>query len=142
MKYINLRNNIYYYRRRIPSTFDSICNINRIYRPLSANRKLSIKLAKRYNDLFEIIEVGLRLNHNVDIYVQELDIQKTQQVDVYQLYISSLNVSSNRIAKINRLLTVIKALLPKCIDKLSMAQLDSIKHTIMELARRNIQHRE
>ena len=44
MKYLQMRNNRYYYRRRIPTSLHDIATIKVIFRPLSTEKKLALEI--------------------------------------------------------------------------------------------------
>jgi hypothetical protein len=67
MKYIRKRSNTYYYRRTIPVSLSGLTDIKVIYRPLSIDKKLASRIAVHYNDLFTMIDLGLKLGHNVSV---------------------------------------------------------------------------
>ena len=126
MKYIRKRSNTYYYRRTIPVSLSELTDIKVIYRPLSIDKKLASRIAVHYNDLFTMIDLGLKLGHNVSDFILKLNIKPKREkvTDVYELYLQHQDVSDNRRIKIERLLTTIQHLLPENLDKLSMTQLD------------------
>ncbi len=62
--YITRRNSTYY-RRRIPLAIVSLCDSKYIYRPLSSDSVLAKQLAVRYNNIFNMIDIGLKLGHDV-----------------------------------------------------------------------------
>ena len=136
-----MRNNTYYYRRRIPNSLHEVATIKVIFRPLSTEKKLSLKIAEQYNYLFNMIDLSLKLKQDITQYVEQLNLRQEKEevkVDVFTLYLQYQDVSDKRRTKIERLLTTIEYLLPKNLNKLSMTQLDTIKQTLSTMPRRNI----
>jgi len=141
MKYIKLRQSTYYYRRRVPTHIAHLSGTNIIHRPLSTDKRLAMQLATRYDNLFNMIEVGLKLKQDVSEMVQELNFRsiKQKQIDIYSTYLKNLDVSDARMHKVKSLLAVIHGLLPNDIKKINMTVLDDVKDTLTKLPRRNIQ---
>ena len=137
--YITTRNNTYYYRRRIPLAIVSLCDSKYIHRPLSSDRVLAKQLAIRYNNIFNMIDIGLKLGHDVSNLVAELNFRSGEKIDIYEQYMKHKDVSANRMAKIKRHLSVLKVLLPNDLSKLNMSLLDSIKGKLTKLPKMNIQ---
>ncbi len=109
MKYLSLRSNTWYYRRRVPLSILHLCNTKRINRPLSTDKSLAIQLATKYNNLFNMIEIGLRLNQDLSKLMDEVGLNnRVSIIDIYEQYLKNQDVSSTRIAKISRLLSVLK----------------------------------
>ncbi len=139
MKYVKVRGNKYYYKRRIPLQISNLVDVKFINRPLYTDKKLSLQLASRYDNIFTMIDVGLKLNKDVTELINELNIQPITKIDIYKNYLKNQNVSENRLTKIKRLLLVIKILLPSDISKINMTVLDDVKNKLTQLPKRNIQ---
>ena len=73
MKYLQMRNNRYYYRRRIPASLLAVATIKVIFRPLSTDKKLALKIAEQYNHLFNMIDLSLKLKQDITQYVGQLN---------------------------------------------------------------------
>ena len=122
MRKLQKRENVYYYRRRIPSSILHLSNMKSINRPLGTDKNLANKLAARYDHLFNVIVSGLKLSIDVNNYIIELGLNNVQ-TDTYQQYLDSQDVGADRLKKVARILEVIRALpsvpqLPKYIIKL------------------------
>ena len=140
MKYVQKRGNIYYYRRRVPKELHEVSTVKVIYRALSTERGLALKVAAQYSNMFNMMDLARKLKQSVTPYVEELNLlQKEKAVDIYTLYQQSQDVSDKRMTKIKRLLEVIKVLLPNDVSKLNMSTLDAIKSTLSGMPRRNVQ---
>ena len=142
MKYLQMRNNRYYYRRRIPTSLLDVATIKVIFRPLSTEKKLALKIAEQYNHLFNMIDLSLKLKEDITQYVEQLNLLQEDEeakIDVYTLYLRHQDVSDKRRTKIERLLATIQILLPNNLEKLTMTQLDTIKQSLSVMPRRNIQ---
>ena len=139
MKYIKIRGNTWYYRRRIPLSISHLCNVKFIYRPLSTNRKLALQLASRYENIFIMIDIGLKLNQDVRELIKELNFKPIDKINIYEQFIKHKDVSNNRKAKIERILSVLKVLLPNDLSTINMTTLDTIKQQLAILPKRNIQ---
>jgi len=140
MKYLNLRSHTWYYRRRVPLPILHLCNTKRINRPLSTDKILAKQLATKYDNLFNMIEIGLRLNQDVSNLMDEVGLNnRVANIDIYEQYLKNQDVSSTRIAKIERLLSVVRVLLPKDLRRLNMSILDDIRNQIIHMPKRNIQ---
>ncbi len=140
MKYLNLRNNTWYYRRRVPLSILHLCNTKRINRPLSTDKILARQLATKYDNLFNMIEIGLKLNQDVSKLMDEVNLNNgVANIDIYEQYLKNQDVSSTRIVKIKRLLSTVRVLLPKDLRRLNMSILDDIRNKIIHMPKRNIQ---
>jgi len=137
--YITTRNNTYYYRRRIPLAIVSLCDSKYIHRPLSSDRVLAKQLAVKYNNIFNMIDIGLKLGHDVSNLVAELNFKTLQKIDIYEQYMNHKDVSVKRMAKIKRHLSVLKVLLPNDLKRLNMGILDGIRSKLSKLPKMNIQ---
>ena len=139
MKYIRQRSGIWYYRRRIPSAISNLSDINIIYRPLSRDKTMAIQMASRYNYIFEMIDIGIKMDNDVSKLVGDLNIRREQKrQDIYEHYIGSLSTSPGRLAKIQRLLGTIKVFMPS-VEGIDMTRLDEVKSKLMRLPKGNIQ---
>ena len=138
MEYIQKRGNAWYYYRRIPISISHLCNMKVMHRPLSKDRKLAVKLAVRYNNLFNMLMAGFQLGADVSSYISELELNLLPMQDIYKQYIGSHEVGEDRLKKIARLMTVVKALLPKELAKIDMALIDRVRNEIIHLPRRSL----
>ena len=131
MKYIRVRESKYYYKRRIPVSISHLCGMKVMHRPLSKDKALAIKLADRYNNLFNMLISGLQLGTDVSFYIAELELNQLPTQDIYKQYIDSHEVGEDRLKKIARVMVVVKALLPKELAKMDMALLDRVRDEII-----------
>ena len=76
--YIKVRSNKFYYRR-IPAFIRARVGVSYIKRPLSTDKKLSLQIASKYNDIFTIIYLGLKLGQDVSAFITKLNIQPKQE---------------------------------------------------------------
>ncbi len=136
MKYLSLRGNTYYYRRRIPVSITS--TVKFIYRPLSTDKSLAIKLSIHYNNLFNRIDIGIKLNEDISKYIIELKLAIPVGVDIYNQYLDRQDLKPARLIKVTRQVNVIKELFPKDLSKLNLEVVDGIKSKIIGLPKRNI----
>lgn len=139
VKYIKKRGNTWYYRRRVPFSLLHLCNVKFINRALSANKKLALQLASRYENIFTMIDIGLKLNHDVSELIKELNFKPIVKINIYEQFIKHQDVSDNRKAKIERILSVLKVLLPNDLSTINMIILDTINQQLTKLPKRNIQ---
>jgi len=140
MKYVSLRENTYYYRRRIPSKLVPILKTNIIYRSLAQDKKTALQIAKRYDNLFVMLKVSLKLSRDISTIIHDLELNdrpETKAVDVYDMYLRSLDVSELRLSKVKRLISVIKVLLPSLSD-VDMTKLDRVRSSLLKLPKGNI----
>ena len=150
MKHIIKRSNKFYYKRRIPLHIAHLIDVKLINRPLSQDKKLSLQIASRYNNIFTAIDVGLKLGQDISPLISELNIRAIKQTvsaplgvtcksgtDVYKMYIQFQDVSDNRITKISRLISTLRVLLPNDITTVSMATLDTVKQILSTMPRRS-----
>ena len=139
MKYIEYRGDTYYYRRRIPSSIQSRCSIKVIHRPLSTDKKLAYKLVTRYNHLFDMIDFGIKLKQDITPLIEELNLLASpkQRINIYESYLQNQDTSDKRLSKIQRILSVLKVLLPANISTVNMNTLDTIKHTLSTMPKRS-----
>lgn len=84
LKHIQKRGSKWYYYRRIPVAISHLCNIKVINRPLSSDKALAVKLADRYNNLFNILIAGLQLDTDVNPYIAELGLNQTSKQNIYK----------------------------------------------------------
>lgn len=138
MKYLQKRSNTYYYRRRVPTELQHLSSIKVIYRPLSTDKDLAETIATKYNHLFNMVKVGLKLKTDVGEYLTQLDLINLPTTDIYQQYLNSQEVGEDRLKKITRILKTIRELLPKDLSKTDMNILDSVRTNIINLPRRNL----
>jgi len=110
-----------------------------IYRPLSTDMKLARQLTKHYDNLFNMLDLGIKLKQDITHLMAELNLPTVIKVDIYQSYLKNQDVSITRIAKIKRLLSVIRVLLPKDLQRLNMNILDVVRNQIIRMPKRNIQ---
>ena len=92
MKYLQMRNNRYYYRRRIPTPLHHVATIKVIFRPLSTEKKLALKIAEQYNHLFNMVDLSLKLKQNITQYMKQLNLLQEEEevkIDVYTLYLQN-----------------------------------------------------
>ncbi len=124
----------------MPLSILHLCNTKRINRPLSTKKILAKQLATKYDNLFNMIEIGLRLNQDVSNLMDEIGLNnRVANIDIYEQYLKNQDVSSTRIARIERLLSVVRVLLPKDLRRLNMSILDDIRNKIIHMPKRNIQ---
>lgn len=117
-----------------------LCNTKRINRPLSTDKIFAKQLATKYDNLFNMIEIGLRLNQDVSKLMDEVDLNnRVANINIYEQYLKNQDVSSTRIVKIKRLLSVVRVLLPKDLRRLNMSIVDDIRNKIIHMPKRNIQ---
>ncbi len=136
---MKIRSITWYYRRRIPLSISHLCDVKFIYRPLSTDRKLASKLAIRYDNIFTMIDMGLKLKQDISGLIEELNFKPIVKTEIYEQFISYKDISDNRKTKIQRVLSVLRVLLPNDISKLNMSILDIIKQQLSILPKRNIQ---
>ena len=140
IKYIKKRNNTYYYRRVIPTTLSEVTNVKEINRALSTDKKLATQISEFYDNMFNMIDLAVKLKQDISNLVGELDLPPMEdKVCVYKMYLKHQDVSDKRMTKIERLLTTIKVLLPNEIEQVNMTTLDAIKQFLFNMPRRNIQ---
>lgn len=138
MKYVKLRGNTYYYRRRIPSSLNHLSTIKVIYRPLSTDKSLAKKISTRYDTLFNMIVSGLKLGVDVGLYIAELGLNTLTTADIFQQYLDKQEAGKGRLKKISMVLSVIRELLPKDLATVNMTILDSVRSDILRLPRRSL----
>ena len=138
MKYVKLRGDTYYYRRQIPVSIQHLSTIKTLHKSLSQDKVLAVKLATRYNNLFNILMAGHQLGRDINSYIIELGLNQMPSVDIYGKYINSREVGKDRLAKIVRVLEVVKVLLPKELSKIDRVLLDNVKNKIINLPRRSL----
>jgi len=110
-----------------------------MHRPLSKDITLAKQLAERYNNIFNMIDIGLKLKHDVSKLIEELDFQAKTCIDIYEQYIKHKDVSATRMVKIRWQISVLKVLMPNDLKKLKMGILDGIRSKLMTLPKMNIQ---
>ena len=137
MKYVKLRQNTYYYRRRVPKELQELANINTLYRPLSKDKTLAKQLADRYDNLFNMIDMCIKLNEDANKYLAHLKL-KVEHSDIFAEYIARLDVSEERTIKVGKLIDVVKEFLPKDLSKIDLSRIDKIREGIIKLPRRSL----
>jgi integrase len=139
MKHLHLRGNTYYYRRRVPLSIHHLATVKVIFRPLSTNRKLAIQLLKQYDNKFDLIDFGIKLKQDITPLMKELNLLASpkQRINIYESYLQSQDTSDKRLSKIQRILSVLKVLLPANISTVNMNTLDTIKHTLSTMPKRS-----
>ena len=138
MKHIQKRGNTWYYRRRVPTVIIHLSTVKTLYKPMSTDKVLAMKIATRYNNLFNMLIAGLQLGTDVSPYVTELGLKQIKHVDIYKQYIDSQEVGEDRLKKIARVLAVVKALLPKELTKIDKVLMDRVRNEIIHLPRRSL----
>jgi len=142
MKYLKLRSKTYYYRRRIPNYLSNKVSINIIYRPLSRDRHTALKLAARYDHLFNLLEISTQLGEDITQLLRELGVgnapatKSDTAIDVFKAYLDAQNVNEKRLAKITNFISVFKILIPN-ITTINMLNLDELKARIMKMPKRS-----
>jgi len=137
--YIVKRHRMFYYRRRVPLSIVDLCGVKHIHRPLSTDRSLAKKLATNYNNLFNMIDISIKLGKDVSNLLEELKLTHRPKIDIYEQYIQSKQVSKGRVAKIRRFSKVLKVLLPNDFSTINMSVLDRVKAQLIKLPKMNIQ---
>lgn len=138
MKYVKLRANTYYYRRRIPSSLNHLSTIKVIYRPLSTDKSLAKKISTRYDNLFNMIVSGIKLGVDINSYISELGLNALPSANIFKQYLATQEAGDARLKKIDMVLSVIKELLPKDLSTVNMTVLDSVRNDILRLPRRSL----
>ena len=138
IKYLQKRSNTYYYRRRVPLEIQHLSSIRVILRLLSSNKKLALFLVDKYNNLFNMIGIGLKLDKDVSDLAFELGLASVPQGDMYRKFIDSHEVGKSRLQKIQRVLDVVKVLLPNDFSKIDMQLLSDVRNKILHLPKRNL----
>jgi integrase len=137
MKYVQLRNSIYYYRRRVPSALLEITSVKSINRPLSTDVKHAKILSTKYDNLFKMIDLRLKLNEDVDIYIKELKLKPVSK-NIFSEYTSRLDVSEQRLEKVKKLIDVVKHFLPNDLSKIDLSHSDRMRNCIIGLPNRRL----
>ena len=137
MKYVKLRGNTYYYRRRVPLELQELANITVIHRPLSRDKYLAKQLANKYDNLFNMIDMCIKLNEDINKYVSELNL-KIEHTDIFAEYIARLDVSEERSIKVGKLIDVVKEFLPNDLSRIDLSKIDRIREGIIGLPRRSL----
>ena len=138
MKYLKLRGNTWYYRRKIPTVIEHLSTVRFIYRPLSTDKSLALKISERYNNIFTMINVGLKLGEDISNLVDGLKLSTSVKIDSYKLYLQSQNISEDRMQIIERQLAVSRLLLPTDLSKINIDILDVLRSKIIKLPRRTL----
>ena len=112
--------------------------VKTLHKPLSTDKALAVRLATRYNNLFNMTVVGLQLGTDVSPYVTELGLQQRSSIDIHTQYIDSHEVGEDRLKKIARVMEVLKVLLPKELTKIDRILLDRVRNEIIHLPRRSL----
>ena len=140
MQHLNKRGNIYYFRKRIPTSILHLCTVKEINRPLSKDKKLALQISKYYNNLFNMIDLCMKTNQDPTRYIKKLNLQQIKQVDIYKQFLhTKQGTSTNSYREYKQQLELLQHLLPKDIKKLSYSHIDTIIKTISKLPKRNIQ---
>ena len=137
MKYIILRNSTFYYRRRVPSYLSEHTSLKSIHRPLSTDPQHAKVLSRRYDTLFNIIQLNLRMKENIDDYILELGLKKISS-DIFQEYLNRLEVSQERLLKVEKVLLVVREFLPLDLSTINLAHSDRMRQGIINLPNRRL----
>ena len=149
MKYIELRGSTYYYRRRIPSKLSKLIPVNILYRSLSKDKRSALKIATKYDHMFNMIDIGLKLSQDVSAVINELSVDaaplplpttpaKKSNVDVFTMYRNSLNVSEKRMSKVSGFIETFREFMPSDFSDVTMTKLDKVKEQLQQLPRGTI----
>jgi integrase len=85
-----------------------------------------------------MIDIGIKLDKDVNDFVFELGLSNVSQENMYQQFVNSYEVGEARLQKIQRVLEVVKVLLPTDFSKIDMQLLADVRNKILHLPKRNL----
>ena len=80
----------------------------------------------------------MKLDKDVSDFIFELGLANVPQENMYQKFVNSYEVGESRLQKIQRVLDVVKVLLPTDFSKLDMQLLSDVRNKILHLPKRNL----
>jgi len=152
MNYIQLRNNVYHYRRRVPSKLQPYYRTKTIYKSLSRHlsvaKSLSYELSVEIANAVAMVDLGLTptIKHQepikehsqttVNNTTQTSDKSQFDFKEVSELYTKSLDVSERRLSELQKYISILNSLMSKNVTQTS---LDELRSKIKQLPKGNIQ---
>ncbi len=85
-----------------------------------------------------MIDVGLKLNQNINNLITDLNLPKSTEDNIYEQYLNSLEVKQERLEYITRQLHIYKILLPDDLSTVNMNTLDKVRNQLINLPNRNV----
>ena len=140
MQRLNKRGNIWYYRKRIPTSIIHLCTVREINRPLSRDKRLALKIARYYDNLFNMIDLSLKVNQDPILYIKQLNLQAVREVDIYKMFLNSKQgISDTVYREYRQQLSLFQTLLPRDLVKLNYSVIERVVKVVTGLPKRNIQ---
>ncbi len=88
--------------------------------------------------MFMMIDVGLKLNQDINNLIIDLDLPKTIEGNIYEQYIGNLEVKPERLEYVTRQIYIYKDLLPYDLSTVDMDTLDRVRNQLINLPNRNV----